>query len=222
MGAMTRLNAVNQILLGAGEAIVADLANQSGIDTTMAEYLLDQYADDMQLRGLANNQYTTDLTVDPVTKRINLPQELISLDLATYLTNVDGNPIIVSVKNEANSVFLWNVTDQTDLWTDYANDAIKAKLTVAIAWEDMDTPLQRAVTASASRRYQMLVQGDGEMDQYLAGDEQIYGFMGKARDIESRGRTIFDATSPVSRRAVFRSNQNAINPNFRYWRGRTS
>ena len=43
MGQMTRLDAVNQMLLAAGEAIVSDLENQSGVDTSIAEYLLDQY-----------------------------------------------------------------------------------------------------------------------------------------------------------------------------------
>ena len=46
MGAMTKLDAVNQILLAAGENIVSDLENNSGVDTTTAEYLLNQYADD--------------------------------------------------------------------------------------------------------------------------------------------------------------------------------
>ena len=55
---MTRLAAVNQMLLAAGEAIVSDLENQSGVDTSIAEYLLDEYTDDFQLRGLANNTYT--------------------------------------------------------------------------------------------------------------------------------------------------------------------
>lgn len=222
MGAMTRLQSVNQILLAAGEAIVSDLNSQSGLDTTMAEFLLDEYTADYQLRGLANNQYWTTLSVDPVTKRINLPQSTISLNFGTFLTNDDGYTIRVSVKNENNNVFLWNVTDQTDLWGDYENDEIKAELIVEVPFEDMDTPMQRAVTASAARRYQMLTQGDGEMDAYLAQDEAIYGSLGKSRDIISRGRTVYDSTSPTSRRAILRSNSTAINPNFRYWRGRTS
>lgn len=221
MGAMTRLDAVNQILLAAGEAIVADLSNQSGVDTTMAEYLLDQYTDDWQLRGLANNEYITRLDVDPNTKRIYLPQTTLSMDFLTYVTNADGYGIVVSIKSGA-VPYVWNVTDQTDIWTDYEDTEMKAKLTVRVTWEDMDTPLQRAVAASAARRYQMLVQGDGEMDNYLAADEQIYGAIGKARDIESRGRTIYDGASPVQRRAVLRSNSTVVNPNFRYWRGRTS
>jgi len=221
MGAMSRLDAVNQILLAAGEAIVADLANQSGVDTSMAEYILDQYTDDLQLRGLANNQYPKTLQVDPVTKRIYLPQTLISLDFHTVLFTDDGDQVRVSVQNDG-VPYLWNVTEQTDIWTAYEDNELKSLLTVRVEWEDMDTPMQRAVVASAARRYQMLVQGDGEMDAYLAADESIYGYIGKSRDIESKGRTIFGNQSPVQRRSVFRQNAAVVNPNFRYWRGRTS
>jgi hypothetical protein len=218
---MSRLDAVNQILLAAGEAIVADLANQSGVDTSMAEYILDQYTDDLQLRGLANNQYPKTLQVDSVTKRVYLPQTLISLDFYTVLFTEDGHQIRVSVQNDG-VPYLWNVTEQTDIWTAYEDNELKALLTVRVDWEDMDTPMQRAVVASAARRYQMLVQGDGEMDAYLAADESIYGYIGKSRDIESKGRTIFGNQSPVQRRSVFRQNSTVVNPNFRYWRGRTS
>ena len=222
MGTMTRLQAVNQILLGAGEAIVADLDNQSGLDTTMAEFLLDEYTGDYQLRGLANNQYMKKLTVDAVTKRVNLPQNLISLNFLSFLTNSDGYTIKVSIKNEGSNVFLWNVTDQTDLWTDYENDDLRAELITEIPFEDMDTPMQRAVAASAARRYQMLTQGDGDMDAYLAQDEQIYGSIGRSRDIISRRRSIYDGQSFTAKRAVSRGNSTAINPNFRYWRGSSS
>ena len=56
MGAMTRLDAVNQMLLYAGEMIVSDLEGDSGIDTSIAVFLLDSKAQDYQQRGLAENQ----------------------------------------------------------------------------------------------------------------------------------------------------------------------
>ena len=61
MGQMTRLDAVNQMLLAAGEAIVSDLENQSGVDTSIAS-LLDQYNQDFQLED-ANNEYVRDLEI---------------------------------------------------------------------------------------------------------------------------------------------------------------
>ena len=56
MGYMTRLDAVNQMLISAGEGIVSDLENKSGVDTSICEFMLDQKIVDYQMRGLANNQ----------------------------------------------------------------------------------------------------------------------------------------------------------------------
>jgi hypothetical protein len=220
MGQMSRLDAVNQCLLAAGEAIVSDLENQSGVDTSIAEYLLDQYTEDYQLRGLANNVYTATLEVDSTTNKIYLPTNIMSLDFGTFITNSDGYTIRVSVKTDGSSFILWNVTDQTSDWSEYSGHDLKAALTVKLPWADIDTPGQRAITASAARRYQMLTQGDEGMDAYLQQDEMIYNAMGKARDIESKGRTIWDAADYKAKRAVFR--QSGGNPNFRSWRGRTS
>ena len=218
MGQMTRLDAVNQCLLAAGEAIVSDLENQSGVDTSIAEYLLDSYTADFQMRGLANNEYVKTLEIESATNKIVLPTNIISLDFLTYLVNDDGATIRVSIKKQDSNFILWNVTDQTDDWSDYDSQDLKANMVIEVPWEDIDTPGQRAITASAARRYQMLTQGDGEMDSYLQQDEMMYNFKGKARDMESKGRTIWDAASYQKSRAVFRPAGNF--PNFRTWRGR--
>lgn len=218
MGAMTRLDAVNQCLLAAGEAIVSDLENQTGIDTSIAEYLLNQYTDDFQFRGLANNRYTKTLTIDPVTFKVALPMTIISLDFNTALYNADSQLVRVSVRKEGSAFVLWNVTDQTTNFSAY-DEELSATLIVSVEWEDIDTPGQRAIVASAARRYQMLTQGDASMDQYLAQDEMIYNMKGKSRDIESKRRTIWDSASPQTKRAVFRQSGSTA-PDFRQWRGR--
>lgn len=219
MGQMTRLAAVNQMLLAAGEAIVSDLENQSGVDTSIAEYLLDEYTDDFQLRGLANNTYTRTLEVGE-NGLVALPQTIMSLNFETYLTNADGDVIRTSVKRVGNGFVLWNVTDQTSDWSAYSTETLKASVIDKLPWEDIDTPGQRAIVASAARRYQMLTQGDEGMDAYLQQDEMIYQSMGKSRDMDSKKRTIWDAADYQKKRAVFRPNGG--NPDFRQWRGRTS
>ena len=219
MGAMTRIDAVNQCLLAAGEAIVSDLENQSGVDTSIAEYLLNQFTDDYQFRGLANNRYSKTLSVD-ADGLVRLPATIISLDFDSLLTNVDGNVVRVSVKNSNGSFCLWNVTDQTSDFSTYANEELNATLIVSVEWEDIDTPGQRAIVASAARRYQMLTQGDQGADAYLAQDEAMYNMKGKARDVDSKRKTIWDAGSAETKRAVFRGSMSA--PDFRRWRGTTS
>ena len=219
MGAMTRLDAVNQCLLAAGEAIVSDLENQSGVDTSIAEYLLNQFTDDYQFRGLANNRYTKTLTIGP-DGLVRLPATIISLDFNSLLTNAEDNIVRVSIKNDNGSFYLWNVTDQTSDFSAYSTEEIKATLIVSVEWEDIDTPGQRAIVASAARRYQMLTQGDQGADAYLAQDEAMYNMKGKSRDIDSKRKTIWDASSDETKRAVFRGNSST--PDFRRWRGRTS
>ena len=219
MGQMTRLAAVNQMLLAAGEAIVSDLENQSGVDTSIAEYLLDEYTDDFQLRGLANNMYSKVLTVD-VDGIVHLPTTIISLNFETLLVNEDLMPIRVSVKKKAGGFVLWNVTDQTTDFSSYSDQTLKAQILDQLPWEDIDTPGQRAIVASAARRYQMLTQGDEGMDAYLQQDEMIYQSIGKSRDIQSRHRTVWDASDYQTKRAVYRPNGG--DPNVRLWRGRMS
>jgi hypothetical protein len=124
MGQMTRLAAVNQMLLAAGEAIVSDLENQSGVDTSIAEYLLDEYTDDFQLRGLANNMYSKVLTVG-VDGLVHLPQTIISLNFETLLVNEDLVTVKVSVKKQADGFILWNVTDQTSDFSAYSDHKLK-------------------------------------------------------------------------------------------------
>lgn len=220
MGQLTRLDAVNQCLLAAGEAIVSDLENQSGVDTSIAEYLLDQYTTDFQLRGLANNEYTLTLNVDAATGQIPLPQNIMSLDFMTLLITEDGEAIRVSVKSQGSSFLLWNVTEQSANWSAYSDEDLKARVIVRLEWEDIDTPGQRAITSSAARRYQMLTQGDGAMDAYLQQDEAIFNMTGKARDIESKSRTVWDAADYQKRKAVYRPHGGEMNA--RTWRGRTS
>ena len=219
MGAMTRLDAVNQCLLAAGEAIVSDLENQSGVDTSIAEYLLNQFTDDYQFRGLANNRYSKTLTLGD-DGLVRLPATIISLDFNSLLTNAEGNVIRVSIKNNNGSFYLWNVTDQTSDFSAYTTEDIKATLIVSVEWEDIDTPGQRAIVASAARRYQMLTQGDQGADAYLAQDEAMYNMKGKSRDMDSKRKTIWDSSSDETKRAVFRGNSSS--PDFRRWRGRTS
>lgn len=219
MGAMTRLDAVNQCLLAAGEAIVSDLENQSGVDTSIAEYLLNQFTDDYQFRGLANNRYSKTLEVGS-DGLVRLPATIISLDFNSLLTNDENNVVRVSIKNNNGSFYLWNVTDQTSDFSAYSAEEIKATLIVSVEWEDIDTPGQRAIVASAARRYQMLTQGDQGADAYLAQDEAMYNMKGKSRDIDSKRKTIWDSSSAEAQRAVFRGNSSA--PDFRRWRGTTS
>lgn len=223
MGYITRLQAVNQMLLASGENLVADLEGNSGIDTGIAETILDQVSLDYQLRGLANNKFTRKLNAQTGTKYILLPMadadegDLISADLVSTHINSDGYTIRSRVYNTT-PPRLWNITDDTDVWeegVDYYVEIVKY-----IPWEQLDTATQRAIMATAMRQYQIVTQGDEGSDAFLAYQEQKHVMRGRASDVYNKKKNIFRNGDPYLRSAVYR-NAYLNDPNrFRYWRTR--
>ena len=217
MGAITRIDAVNQMLLAAGESLVADLDEASGVDTGIAEFMLDRATEDFQMRGLTGNKYEKKMKPDS-TLKLMLPSDLLSAELISNHTNDDGATIMSSLRGEPDA-YLWNVTDQKATWeagTEYTIEIIHK-----VRWEDMDTPVQRAVVSTAMRRYQLMMQGDGDMDTYLGNEELMHNAKGRAADINDRRRNIF-ATGDNALGRIFTSRPFIGNDptRFRYWRGK--
>ena len=227
MGFITKLQAINQMLLAAGESPVADLENNSGIDTGVAETILEQASLDFQLRGLANNKLIRKLNPNS-NGRILLSvgsdtdeEGILSADLMSLHLNTNNEVIVAKVYNDgtgaSGSVKLYNFTDDTDIWTtgvDYYVEIIKK-----LKWEHLDTASQRSIMSTASRHYQILTQGDPAADQFLAMQEQVFNIKGRAADINDKKRNIFRDGDANVRGAIFR-NPYVYDPNrYRYWRG---
>tara|TARA_Y100001963_G_scaffold30135_1_gene41101 strand:- start:2789 stop:3448 length:660 start_codon:yes stop_codon:yes gene_type:complete len=216
MGAITRIDAVNQMLLAAGESLVADLDEASGVDTGIAEFMLDRATEDFQMRGLTGNKYEKKMKPDSALK-LMLPSDLLSAELVSDHTNDDGASIMSSLRGEPDA-YLWNVTDQKDTWesgTEYTIEIIHK-----VRWEDMDTPVQRAVMSTAMRRYQLMMQGDSDMDSYLGTEEQVHNARGRASDINDRRRNIF-ATGDSALGRIFKRPLTGNDPSrFRFWTGK--
>ena len=114
MGFITKLQAINQMLLAAGEAPVADLLNNSGIDTSVAETILEQASLDFQLRGLANNKMIRKLNPNSEGKIYfsvgadSDEEGIISADLMSLHLNTNNERIVAKVYNDgsgaANSI----------------------------------------------------------------------------------------------------------------------
>jgi hypothetical protein len=218
MGSISQLDAINNMLLMAGESLVSDLDNNSGLDSETAEFVLDQFVRDFQMRGLANNQYLKKYTLDEKGK-INLPSSTyvtLSAELISNHTNDDGYHIIGVAKGSGSDKYLWNVTDQKDEWDKGVEYTIE--ITQAINWEDMDTPVQRAILSAAARQYQMLTQGDGDTDIYLEGLEALYTSKGLGSDFDDKRRTVFQAGSYRLREALDRRSAYNDATVLRYWR----
>ena len=226
MGFITKLQAVNQMLLASGESPVADLIGNSGIDTSVCDTVLEQCSLDFQLRGLANNKLVKKMNTDG-NGRIYLPlgdtdeEGVLSADLMSTHYNVDNNIIVARVYNDgtgaSQSVKLYNFTDDTDIWSlteDYYVEIIKK-----LKWSHLDTSTQRSILASASRHYQILTQGDSTTDSFLAYQEQVFSIKGRASDINDKKRNIFRSGDGNVRGAAFR-NPYLNDPTFRrFWNG---
>lgn len=220
MGYITKLDAVNNMMLAAGESLVADLEEASGIDTGIAEFILEQTSLDYQLRGLANNKITKKLIPDS-DGYIYLPMGdgdedgLISANLLSSHYNDDAVQIVARIL-ESVPPKLWNITDDTDKWD--INEEYYVEIIKKLKWENIDTQTQRSIMTSAMRHYQIATQGDGEADAFLAGQEGLFSAKAKASDINSKRRNIFLSGDPTVRNSVNRVPFSNDPSRFRFWR----
>ena len=227
MGFITKLQAINQMLLAAGEAPVADLANNSGIDTGVAETLLEQASLDFQIRGLANNKLIRKITPD-AEGRIYFQvgedsdeEGIISADLMSAHINSNNEVIVAKIYNDgtgsSGSVKLYNFTDETDIWD--TNQTYYIEVIKKLKWDHLDTTAQRAILATASRQYQNLTQGDPSTDQFLGYQGEMFNAKGRAADINDKKRNIFK-TGDINVWGAISRTPYINNPNrYRYWQG---
>jgi hypothetical protein len=192
MGYLSRLDAVNMMMLSAGESLVADLQEASGIDTGIAEFLLDQASLEQQLRGVAENKYTKTLSPDNNGHILlgypnNDYEGVLEAVLLSTHKDEDGNVIVGRVSQD-NPPRLYNMNEDTDKWDD--TEEYVVSITAMLRWEQLDTTTQRSVLASAMRKYQMMTQGDRAMDQLLAQDEAISKVKSKANDMNDKNRNV--------------------------------
>jgi hypothetical protein len=222
MGLISKLTAVNQMLLTAGENLVADLENASGVDTGIAEHILEQCSLDFQMRGMANNKVVRKMNTN-LDAKLLLPTPdgdeagVISAELISFHVNSDNTQIKVRILSDSPSR-LWNITDDTDIFK--VSEDYYVELIMKLMWENLDTPVQRAILSSAMREYQILTQGDSSTDVYLALQQQVFNAKGKAADINDKKKNIFSSGDPSLQSAVNRNAYTNDPSRFRFWRTR--
>lgn len=202
----------------AGESLVNDLEGDSGIDTEVATFILDRFISDFQMRGLTSNTYVKkyNLTADGV---IDLPTDTISAELTSYHTNNDGDTIRgLSREDKDGNIRLHNLTDHKNTW-DKSKDYY-VTIVYSMTWTEIETSIQRAIMAAAARQYQLVMQGDADMDSYLGNMETIYTAKGKAADIDDKNKSVFASLGFKARQILNRSNATNDPTRFRYWRSK--
>jgi hypothetical protein len=198
--------------------MVDNLDDLGGVDTEMCQSVLDQVLTDFQFRGLANNKYTKKIEQSN-RGQILLGNNILSAELISDHQNSEGYRIIGVARSsddtETATQYLFNVTDQTDLWD--GDTTYHIELVIKINWKDIDTVIQRAVIAKAARQYQIIVQGDVESDKYLQELEILYTTKGRNADIDDKRQTIFGSGTPKMR-AIHDRSSGINHHSFRYWR----
>ena len=199
----------------AGESLVSDLDDNSGLDTETALFCLEQFTKDFQLRGVANNQQIKKITLTEDGK-IPIDATAISAELISHHTNADRYNIIGTLKGTGTDKRLFNTTDQTDIWE--KDKEYKYLLIKSLPWEDMDTPIQRGILASAARQYQFITQGDGDADIYLQELELLHQGKAKGADLDDKRRSVFTSGSAKLEQARTRTNYHRSSTELRYWK----
>jgi hypothetical protein len=102
---------------------------------------------------------------------------------------------------------LFNITKQTDIFT----EELKIEVIVTLGnastnygWDDIDSGLQRGIMETAAREYQMISQGDLDVDKRMAQREMYHMARGRASDIFKKNRNLFWGGDAGTRAAVDR------------------
>jgi hypothetical protein len=179
---LSRLNAVNRMLLAASEQPVSSLVDDGVNDTNAAETILDEATLAIQLES--PNCSTTIETRNPTEDGyILLPDTVVSAD------TVDedfGND--VTIRGRSGNVRLFSITNNSYVF----DDPVKLRLVTALDFEELPVDLQFWVVDHATRRYQMIVQGDQAIDVVLAEAERVSRIRSRAEDIRQRDRSILN------------------------------
>ena len=183
MSFYSKLEAVNSMLLESGEHIVNDLSSTEGVDTSIAQFVLEQTIKSMITRGLANNRFETNIILSS-TGQIYLPPNTVYAESMTPLQNSLGYFDRTTLKQGPNRLF--NITQQTDVFL----TALDVDIIVNLEWEEIEGTLQKSIIATASRDYQRITQGSDTVDKALAEKEMKCNIKARATDIAKKRRTL--------------------------------
>lgn len=198
MGLYSYLDAINHMLLSSGEHLVSSLETESGVDTSVAEYILDQTIKSAVMRGIANNRYVSEFTPETAGANINkilLPTTACYAQVVEPLFDPTTGEVIQTTL-KSGPTRLYNITKQTDNFS--AHGTLKIEVIVTLGdsqtnygWDDIDSALQRGIMEMAAREYQMVTQGDLDVDKRLAMREMQHMARGRAADVFKKNRSIF-------------------------------
>lgn len=175
MPKMTKLDAVNRMLIAAGEQPVSSLVDDAVNDVTLAVTVLDQSLFEILQHGLGFNREVKLFHKDS-NDNIIISDSILHVVPA----DKDQNRNLRVLGN-----FLYDVDDNTYLFTD-DTDGIYLDVTTTMDFEDIPTAAQLWVADHAARVYQMQTQRSREVDAFLAEREAMSKAKAIAADLRNR------------------------------------
>lgn len=215
MGYITELVAINEMLISAGERPVTSLGSPEA-DIEVAQAILAQAQREQLLTGIAGNMSVKEYTPDVGTGKVLLP--LTTLNINLYEQPYSDQDIGVIPITDAGLIYLYNVTDSTDDFSDIDTTPIQLVVTLYLDFEDIPVAVQSSILGTAKQRYQMIVQGNPETNQQLIRELQQAMLNSKAWDANMKSRSILNPYTNPTARLLFRS-PDWYNTNGRIWRG---
>lgn len=163
----TALEAVNDMLMGIGQAPVNSITNVTG-DPLIASAELAKMVRYVLLYGFAFNTDLNYVLTPDINGHLLVPQGVLKL------TASDRHLGYVVRKNPDGVMAIWDTLNQT--WTFPPPDGVTVKpytFTVVWGWDFESLPevAKNFIALSSARRFQRRVIGSAELDQYLAEDE---------------------------------------------------
>jgi hypothetical protein len=187
MDKLNRLMAVNMIIRTAGEAPVNSL-NAATNDTLVAQQVLDEHT----LRWLTANHLTTTTYTDTW---VPDDQGFITLPAGSLFVDPTDAQLEYTHRG-SNPVRLWNVTDNTYVFT----ESVELKVVVGESFDNLPVASQLAIVDSSRIEYQMLMQGNADVNVMLVREAMTTKAQARNKDLQEKGRTLFDNPNSNSRR----------------------
>ena len=175
----SEIDAVNSMLLSAGQSLVNSLAGDGATDTSVAEFILNQQVLDHQLRGLAAGIERKTLTAD-VNGEYDLPDNCIDVNCVTYInSSTSGGRAIIMNRNGK----LYNSTDSTYI---FGEATLIVEVTVKLEWAEIPVAMRKAIASAAAVDYVAQITDDTKLLQRAMQHEAMTRAQGKGQDIRSR------------------------------------
>lgn len=213
MAGITELEAINYMLVNAGEQPVTSLTGPDlATDTTTARFMLGVVTKEIQERGMDENVFEKLIPMNQTDGSFPLPPQTIDVYLRSNIrwtdaTGEERNTVNIAARDNK----IYNIDQQTFDFREYStqlaedNGMLRVVVKVYIDFEDLNPTTKRTTMEEAARRYQLATQASPQVDGFLAQRTQLSRMNSRANDINNKNRNLFDGTDPRRTFAVDRS-----------------